>query len=157
MPSHPKRKLQKVSNSIKRPSGPLKRSGDQVKSWNSTIGPSLFVIQGIRLPLVKIVLQKYRGLRIDRQLDKIQTFASEIADEVISIWDRARVPNICLKNVIIKAVSVVEWWNSCHIRQLTCPEDVNTLFGTTPKLRGKVSEEGQLDHLKSLMRQGQGM
>ena len=44
---------------------------------------------------------------------------------------------------------------------LTCPAVRQTsrtlLFDITPKLRSKVKEEGQLDHLKSLMRQGQGI
>ena len=121
-----------------------------------TIGPSLSVIQDHQLPQVKTVLQRYRFFRIDQPKEKTYTIASHIAEEVTDIWVRARVPTIATQNVT-KVVQTVRWWNLKHDTEPRCQECAQKLLDIAPKLRGKASEESQLDHLKILMREGCAM
>ena len=155
MPSHPKGKQPKSQGN--HPHGPLKRSGKQAQTWEDTIGPSISVLPGHQLPQIKTVLQRYRALRIELPKEKTYKLASNIAEEVTAIWTRARVPTIAAQNVTNKVVQAIEWWNSKHNTEPRCQEFAQRLLDIAPKLRGKVSEESQLDHLKNLMRQGCAM
>ena len=61
-----------------------------------------------------------------------------------------------VKNCIRKVVKIVEWWGSFH-NHIENQEEVNmklaSLVDLKPMLKGKVTEEAQLENLKSLMRQ----
>ena len=155
MTSHPKGKQPKTGG--KHPHGPLTRSGEQAQIWDDIIGPSISVIPGHQLPQVKTVLQRYRSLRIENPKEKIYTLASHIAEEVTAIWTRGRIPTIAPQNVTNKVVQAVEWWNSKHDTEPRCKEYTRKLLDIAPKLRGKASEDSQLDHLKNLMRQSCSM
>ena len=80
------------SKSKKRPHGPLQRSGDQAKRWDTVIGKSIDTLPSTQLPTVRTILQRYRFFRIESpQLETI-VLARRIAEEVLLIWDRARIP-----------------------------------------------------------------
>ena len=151
MPSHPKKKSK---TDVKQRGGPLQRSGPKAKQWDDIIGPSIDCIPGHQLPLVKTVLQCYRALRIEDPLGSTYELAEKITNEVIAIWDRARVPTSSHRACIAKVVQAIQQWKAIHNPgEGTSSHTFNLLLDLAPKLRGRVSEEMQLEHLKMLMRQ----
>ena len=141
------------------PNGPFKRTGDQALEWENAIGPSLDALPGTQLPLVRTILQRYRALRIDQPYESALNLAKKIADEVEEIWQRARVPTIAHRSVVAKVTSAVDAWKKCHNpgELATKCKNLDDLLDLTPKLRGRVSDEAQLEHLRILMRQNSDM
>jgi len=152
MPKHPKTASKGYSVS----GGPLKRTGDSACDWDSLIGPSLDSLPATQLPTVKTVLQRYRSLRIERPCESKASLAKQITGEVMDIWERARVPTMAAKNCIRKILDKIEYWYAKHNPGEHAEEiaaALGALCDLAPKIRGKASEEAQLDHLKGLMRQ----
>ena len=136
--------------------GPLKRTGPKADDWDMLVGPSLDSVPATQLPKVKTVLQRYRALRIQYPYEPKASVAKQIAEEVKLIWARARVPTVTAHNCALRVLDKIEYWNSHHnpgehAEEITARLD--TLLDLAPKLRGKVSEEIQLNHLKEIMRQ----
>ena len=96
MPAHPKKSC---SSEKKHPGGLLKRNGTQAELWYSLIGYSTDAIPGNQLPLVKMILQCYRGLWIKQPAETTTELAKVIADEVIDIWVRVRVPIMAIEEL----------------------------------------------------------
>jgi len=167
MPSHPKTKCEpdKLSQSKSRGhGGPLKRTGTRAEEWDSVIGPSLDAIPATQLPTAKTVIQRYRAHRIEQPHAPVTTLAKLITTEVKAIWDRARVPTTAEQNCVRKVQQAIELWNwssphsshnSGEQSQERCRAlgSLGSLVDLAPKLRGKVTEEANLEHLQSLMRQ----
>ena len=137
------------------PHGPFKRTGDQAQEWEKAIGQSLDAIPGTQFPVKRTILQRYRALRIEQPYVPIYNLAKTIAEEVEVIWDRARVPRIEHKSVIKHIVDVVNEWKKCHKPGELAAHchSMDRLLDLKPKLKGKVTEEAQLDNLRKLMRQ----
>jgi len=156
MPSHPKSKTQKHSGA----GGPLKRTGPKAEYCDSVIGLSRDSIPGSQLPSVRTILQRYRALRISDPQEPTTSLAKKIASEVLLLWEKARIPTISEKNCVRKIVEKIELWRSIH-NHGEVSEEMNTILASlldlAPKLRGKASEEAQLEHLQSLMRQSRDM
>lgn len=157
MPSHSKEKVN-GGNSTK--GGPLKRTGPKAEEWDQVVGPSLDSIPASQLPTVKTILQRYRAYRISNPSESTSSVAKIIAADVKAIWDRAKIPTIPLKNCVRKVVEKIELWKSVHNPgELSdkLNKDLHSLLDLAPKLRGKVTEEAQLEHLQSLMKQASDM
>ena len=157
MPSHSKLKSEAPSRGS---GGPLKRSGAKADDWDTFIGPSLDSISPNQLPTVRTILQRYRGLRIEKPNEPLATLAKQIASEVKMIWDRARVPTIAHLSCVRKVVANIELWKSQHNpgeHSDKLNNSLVSLFDLAPKLRGKVTEKEQLDHLQNIMRQASDM
>lgn len=89
MPSDPKGK----TTGGKTPATwPISRNSERSEEWIKFIGPSLNAIPSNKLPLVRTILQRYRALRITSPSEKDLELAKQIAEEVKSTWDRARIP-----------------------------------------------------------------
>ena len=71
----------------------------------------------------------------------------------MAIWQKAGIPTIEEKNCIWKIVHVINYWKDIHNPDEVVNEsNLNMMVDLAPKLRGKVSEETQMDHLKAVMR-----
>ena len=134
----------------------MQRTGDRALEWDKFIGPSLASFSATQLPIVRTVLQRYRGLRIDNECVPRYDLAKTIATEVMDIWEKARIPTTTPNNTIKKTLGIIDWWVT-YRSAAEHEEEINlkltSLMDLKPMLRGKVSDEGQLEHLKSLMRQ----
>ena len=153
MPYHPKTKHEDKASSRKS-HGPMQRTGKQAEDWDKYIGPSLDSIPATQLPTVRSVLQRYRALRIDAENAPRLDLAHIITTEVINIWDKARIPTGALKNTTRKTVGVIDWWKPFRAAGEHGDEiehKLSSLFDIKPMLKGKLSDEGQLENLKSLM------
>ncbi len=77
------------------------------------IGSGIDLIPHSRLPIQKVILQRWRGLRKDDLLNDSKTksdaeIASEIANEVIAVWNSAHIPTIRDDKVKKKVVQLIE-------------------------------------------------
>ena len=88
--------------------GPLKRSGPQAASWDDVVGSSMKLIPVNELPVKRSILRRYRYLRINEQNKSKQELVTTITEEVLRIWERARV-HTADKKIISKS-------NKCHRR-----------------------------------------
>jgi len=156
MPSHPKCPSVDNKSKERHSGGPLKRTGPKAEDWDAVVGPSLGGIPSTQLPTVSTVLQRYRALRIDRPRDTSSALAKEIAVEVKVIWDRARIPTFSEHNCYRKVLDTIALWKSRHNPgelDTAFRDKLQSLMDLKPRLRGKVTDEAQLENLKSLMRQ----
>ena len=92
------------------PGGPIRRKGDQAKFWDEAIGKSLEVIPATKLPSIRVVLQRYRSLRIDQPDTAVRLLAEIIADKVILIWNKARVPTAVRINCVTRVKDKIDAW-----------------------------------------------
>ena len=154
MPSHPKSKDASKLSQDKGPKGVLKRLDDDSR-WSS-IGTAIDVIPS-QLPTIRTILRRYRSLRIAYKRDPIISLAKIIFDEVILLWTKARVPTTSERNCKRRVTEVIEFFNSIHNKEdFEKPEVVakmNSLFDLKPKLKGKPTEEAELENLRNIMRQ----
>ena len=127
--------------------------------WDDIIGPSISVIPGHQLPQVRAILQRYRALRIEQPKEDTHALAIKISQEVKAIWDRARVPTVEQKNCVSRINTVIERWKSIHNPGEAVKFEVDAFLDLAPRRRGrgKATEEAQLEHLKSIMRQASQM
>jgi hypothetical protein len=158
MPSHPKqRKPQLDKRKFKRHAGgPLKRNHKSAKEWEVVVGPSIDSLPAHQLPTVRTILQRYRALRIIKLNDNFSKLADVITSEIEVIWKKAGIPTRDHHNCVKAVLGNIEMFKNCHnpgelSRKLT--RSLDSLLDLKPKLRGRVSEEAQLDHLKSLIKQ----
>jgi preprotein translocase subunit Sss1 len=94
--------------------GPLKRRGDAALAWDEAVGESLRIIPSKQLPLVRTVLQRYRGLRIDNPYMPKANMISQITKEIVLIWEKARLPTMSVKSCERKVFEAVEMWGKVH-------------------------------------------
>lgn len=158
MPSHPKHRKPKAEKSQvkKHAGGPFKRTGSSAEEWEDVVGPSVNSLPAQQLPTVRTILQRYRALRIEKVKEDSSTLADVIASEVETIWSKARVPTRDHHNCVKAVLDIIKIWKQCHNpgelhKRLS--GSLDSLLDLKPKLRGRASEEAQLDHLKSLMKQ----
>ena len=149
MPKHPKSKETAEagpSEPKKHAGGPLKRKGSQAEEWDEVIGPSIDAIPAPQL-----------ALRIECPSEETLKLAKQIASEVTVIWHRARVPTAVEKNCVKQVMESINLWKSIHnpgemASNSVFQKQLDNLLDLKPRLRGKVSEEKQLDNLRDLMR-----
>ncbi len=155
MPSHPKTKTKPSVKCPKHAGGPVRRKDE---NWENAVGPSIDAFPGTQLPKLRTVLQRYRSMRImnpDEQCP-LDELAKQITAEIIPIWQRAGIPIIIEKNCLLKVKQTIQLWTSIHNSQEASDklsEKLDCLLDLAPKLRGKVSDEDQNNHLRELMRQ----
>ena len=123
--------------------GPLKRSGELAESWNESIGKGIDNIPATQLPTKRTVLQRYRNLRIEHPPLEVIKLSEMIADEVLFIWNKARVPTKTRKNCVRQIISVVEEWNQFSHRRANRTADnyqasLDQLLDIAPKPRGNI-------------------
>ena len=73
------------SEKKKRPSGPLKRTGEKAEEWNEGVWPSLVVIPATQLPLIRTVLQRYRAIRIENPSIETTEIAKSLTTEILTV------------------------------------------------------------------------
>lgn len=125
----------------KRASGPLKRTGKAAESWDRAVGESINVIPANKLPTLKTVLQRYRGLRIEEHSVSVYNLAARITDEVLVVWGRARVPTKKRDNCVAMVKACIEEWNKMSKRPLnrdsaSYQDTLDKLFDLTPRPPG---------------------
>ena len=138
--------------------GPLKRQGYLAEEWNVAIGPSLDALPGTQLPLVRTILQRYRALRIANETEKTENLVKIITEEAKVIWDKARIPTTSLNNCHVRVRDAIDIWRSCHnpgemVNNVDFQKRLNSLLDLKPKLRGKPSQEAELENLRRVMRE----
>ena len=161
MPSHPKHKKIKPDKeelqgqSHKHARGSFKRKGASAKEWEDVVGPSLDSLPVHQLPTVRTVLQRYRALRIERKSDLTNKLADAIATEAEAIWQKARVPTREHHNIVKAVMDIIDIWKKSHNHgelSMKLSGRLDVLLDLKPKLKGKVTEEAQLENLKTLMK-----
>ena len=107
---------------------------------------------------MRCILQRYRAIRIKNPLETIKNISSKIASEIEDIWLNARVPTREHRNCVAAVSKTINEWKKCHnyceLKDTDLYKRLDTLFDIKPMLRGgRFSDEDQLRHLKTLMRQ----
>ena len=70
------------------------RTGKPAEQWDKALGKSLDRLPSTYLPTKRLVLQRYRSLRIEKPDAPTTDLATTIAAEIKGIWDKAPVPTI---------------------------------------------------------------
>jgi len=74
----------------------------------------------------------------------------------MTIWASARVPTTSQNNCYRKVHQLILDWNKCHNAgevSAALAQRLNTLLDLKPKLKGKPTEEAELENLRDVMRQ----
>ena len=130
----------------KHPGGPLQRSGASADSWNESLGSSLETISQLMLPTNRTILRRYRFLRVIDPSAASLNLAQIIGDEVIYIWNCARIPISATKYVHQQVNKLIEWWNQSGKKTATrmtpsFQEKLDQLFDIAQKPNGRYNEE----------------
>ena len=151
MSSQRKRKAEddneKEQNTHKYAGGALQRTGKSADSWNEAVGASLPVMSHLYYPTVRTILQRYRFLRMNNETASIKDLAKGIGDEVVHIWEKARIPTCSSHNVCVHVTQIIDWWNKSgknSIALRTSPafqNKLNGLLDIAEKPKGRPSLE----------------
>ena len=71
-----------------------KRSSLLYNFYNQFLGPPLEIIPSTRLPLRRVVLQRYRAIRSTQHNSPRNEIVGSITDEVVNLWENSSIPHI---------------------------------------------------------------
>lgn len=138
--------------------GPLKRTGSQADAWDRHVGGSLDQLPQTQLPQVRTVLRFYRGLRTERPTASKIEMSRLIANELVLLWKKARVPTVPFDDCIKRISAAIDLWgNSSRHPEKRDNADfqgkLNALLDLTPKPSGRGGDAIREEmYLKDLMR-----
>lgn len=140
------------------PHGPLKRTGSQAEAWDKHVGGSLDQLPATQLPQVRTVLRLYRGLRTTNELKTKRELALDIANKLVVLWQKARVPTVSLKEICDRVCEAIDFWNNSSKKPKSRDSDrfserLNALLDLAPKPKGRggnVSRENEF--VKGIMK-----
>ena len=135
------------------------RTGKPAEQWDKALGKSLDRLPSTYLPTKRLVLQRYRSLRIEKPDAPTTDLATTIAAEIKGILDKARVPTIPPSGCNKRVKEVVEMWNKHNKRpekRLTSEfqNRLDSLADLAPKPSGRGgNKERDLEHIRNLMKE----
>ena len=137
----------------KHPGGPLQRSGTAADSWNK----ALETISQLMLPTNRTILRKYRFLRVIDPSSISLQLAQIIGNEVIYIWNCARIPISATYLVHQQVNKLIEWWNRSGKKTVTrmttlFQQKLDELFDIAQKPNGRYNEEKAHKYLNDQLR-----
>ena len=140
------KKRKKDEAKPKHPGGPLQRSGTAADSWNEALGSSLITISQLMLPTNRTILRKYWFLRVIDPSSTSLQLAQIIGNEVIYIWNCARIPISATHLVHQQVNKLIEWWNRSGKKTVTrmtllFQQKLGKLFDIAQKPNGRYNEE----------------
>ncbi len=81
------------------------RTSATSRGWDQAVGSAIDMIPQSKLPTKRIILRRYRAMRMLDPYEKMSKLASKISEEVLSIWGRAPKIPIQHKNTVSGHVS----------------------------------------------------
>ena len=141
----------------KHPGGPLQRSGKSADSWNEALGISLEAIPLLYLPINRTILRRYRFLRLNDETASINNLAEVIINEVIFIWNCARIPISVTRVIQQQVVKLIEWWNASGKKTADrmkpkFQKKLDELFDIAKKPKGRYNKEKAEEYLNNIMK-----
>ena len=158
MPSTHSKKRQANDETGTHAGGPLKRTGIQADVWDTHVGGSLDQLPQTQLPQVRTALRLYRSLRTNNPDASKMELARLIANDVILLWQKARVPTAALDKCITRVQAAIDFWSNTsrnpNQRETTLfKEKLDALLDLTPKPNGRGGDKKREEEfLKNLMR-----
>ena len=103
------REKSKDEEKVKSPGGPLKRTGKQAHNWDEALEKSLEVISS-KTRKKQDYSSAVRSHHIELPNSSINMIAGMIADEVVIIWKKARIPTVSRDDCIKRVVKTIDMW-----------------------------------------------
>ena len=122
------------------------------------VGGSLDQLPQTQLPQVRTALRLYRSLRTNNPDASKMELARLIANDVILLWQKARVPTAALDKCITRVQAAIDFWSNTsrnpNQRETTLfREKLDALLDLTPKPNGRGGDKKREEEfLKNLMR-----
>lgn len=136
------------------PGGPLRRSSEQSKFWDEKLGHSLDAMPTDKLPSIKKVLRRYRCLRIADEQISGKDIAVIITDEILPIWNKAKVPTASRDHCIERVRKAIDKWYDWQKHRYQSFPDLEKILDLKPKPPGRGgNEEKELEYLRTKMRE----
>lgn len=79
---------------------------------DSVIGKAVDVLPMTKLPIKQLILQRARALRYENEQFSDRRIAQTIAEEVVSIWNRAAIPCMRTDNILTKILKTMDEFGS---------------------------------------------
>lgn len=137
----------------------LRRRSSSLNSYyNDFLGPSLHVFPSSRLPLKRIILQRYRALRSFRHNSPKSEVIRIITDEVLKLWEDSHIPHDTYRAACKSVQNLCsKWIDACQDDRKSprFQKDLNKLFDirhpsvkTLSTLKSYLQSSGNEDWLR---------
>ena len=84
------------------------RTSATSRGWDQAVGSAIDIIPSSKLPTNRIILKRYRAMRVENPNGDMATMAVKIADEVLPIWALApRIPVLSVMSVQRNITSLI--------------------------------------------------
>ena len=137
-----------------------KRSSALSKFYDTHLGAAIETFPPKRLPVRRLVLQRYRKLRAEYHAKPKSSLINTITDEVITLWERSSIPHKSHKDCQYMVENVVNRWSDARQDEKTSTvfqEYLNLLLDLRTnecmdldKLEGELKASGNTEWKKDL-------
>ena len=104
-----------------------------------------------------MIMRYYRSLRTNQPNESKTELSKLITNDVVLLWNKARVPTASLDNCIKRVQSAIDWWNNSSRKAKQRDTDafqnkLNELLDLAPKPSGRGGDKKRDDeYLRNLM------
>lgn len=99
-----------------------KRKSEIAGFYDLHLGPAIQIFPPTRLPIRRLVLQRYRALRAEAHTTEKTALVNTITKELVLLWDRSSIPHKSVKDISYQVKSLINKWTNSNKEEKIDPE-----------------------------------